>query len=286
MAPYAEQVIVCTGQDDWSSKIEDENSGDNLANDVKELIGRGGVFADPYNNISLLNSSFPSSPFPRSDVQNTSAYILPSFKYVPYLPRVSFGSVEALVKGFLLPKKLHPAHDGLSPIHKDRLTRKEEAQSVLQGVKDVEDLLVLICGHGGRDMRCGLFGPVLREEFSTALKRADFNLLTGPVEVASTSSEDTKLLSGKASKDKTAARVGLISHIGGHKYAGNLILYIPPGMKLKDGKDNPLAGCGIWYGRVEPKHVEGIIKETIQGGMVIEELFRGGVRKGGEVLRL
>lgn len=54
MAPYAEQVIVCTGKDDWTSRIEDENSGDNLANDVKELLGRGGVFADVC--VSFLHS--------------------------------------------------------------------------------------------------------------------------------------------------------------------------------------------------------------------------------------
>ena len=46
MAPYAEQVLICTGKDDWLSKIEDENSGDNLAADIKELMGRGGMFSD------------------------------------------------------------------------------------------------------------------------------------------------------------------------------------------------------------------------------------------------
>jgi hypothetical protein len=46
MAPYAEQVLICTGKDDWLSKIEDENSGDNLAADLKELLGRGGMYAD------------------------------------------------------------------------------------------------------------------------------------------------------------------------------------------------------------------------------------------------
>lgn len=43
---YAEQVLVCTGKDDWPSRIEDDNSGDNLAADLKELMGRGGVYTD------------------------------------------------------------------------------------------------------------------------------------------------------------------------------------------------------------------------------------------------
>jgi hypothetical protein len=46
MSPYAEQVLICTGRDDWPSRIEDDDSGDNLAADLKELFGRGGEFRD------------------------------------------------------------------------------------------------------------------------------------------------------------------------------------------------------------------------------------------------
>lgn len=46
MPAYAEQLLICTGQEDWASRIEEENAGDNLAADVKELMGRGGVFSD------------------------------------------------------------------------------------------------------------------------------------------------------------------------------------------------------------------------------------------------
>lgn len=46
ISSYAEQVLICTGKDDWPSRIEDDNSGDNLAADLKELFGRGGVYSD------------------------------------------------------------------------------------------------------------------------------------------------------------------------------------------------------------------------------------------------
>jgi hypothetical protein len=46
MAAYAEHVLICTGRHDWPSRIEDENSGDNLAADLKELFGRGGIYSD------------------------------------------------------------------------------------------------------------------------------------------------------------------------------------------------------------------------------------------------
>jgi len=200
---------------------------------------------------------------------------------------VSFDSVQALVKGYLLPTKLHPAHDSLSPIHKDRLLRSEDQGRFLPGVRDVKDVLVLICGHGGRDLRCGILGPLLQAEFERQLPLQDISVLSSAVKVESL--HESAMIEDRREGDKErirAARVGLISHIGGHKFAGNVVLYIPPGFKTVDGKENPLAGTGIWYGRVEPKHVEGIVRETVLGGKVIEDLFRGGIRQGGEILRL
>ena len=46
MAAYAEQLIICTGKDDWDSRIEDENGGDNLATRIKKLVGPKGEFHD------------------------------------------------------------------------------------------------------------------------------------------------------------------------------------------------------------------------------------------------
>jgi hypothetical protein len=227
----------------------------------------------------------------RTELVTTSAYLLPSFKYVPFLPRVSFDSVEALAKGYLLPEKLHNAHDGLSPIHRDRLTRKAAYQTLLWGVRDVTEVLVLVCGHGARDMRCGVLGPVLTGEFAQCLGSEGVSVLEGPVEVAESGGERVPALEqSEGMSDEGAgfaARVGLISHIGGHKFAGNVIIYLPPGMKSIDGSGrHPLAGCGIWYGRVEPKHVDGIVKETILGGRVITDMFRGGIDQDRRILRI
>jgi len=73
----------------------------------------------------------------------------------------------------------------------------------------------------------------------------------------------------------------LTSYLAGHKFAGNVIIYIPPSFA-----SNPLAGKGIWYGRVGPEHVEGIVTKTILDGKVIKDMFRGGIDKSGEILRL
>lgn len=174
-------------------------------------------------------------------------------------------------------------HDGLSPIHRDRLVRKEAYQHLLYGVQDVTDVLVLICGHGGRDMRCGIMGPVLQKEFENKLPQAGLDVLQGP---SIDESVYAPPLPGAIGEPARTARVGLISHIGGHKFAGNVIIYLPPTFKNGAGDPHPLAGHGIWYGRIEPKHVEGLIHETIINGNVIRDHFRGAIKQNGEILRL
>lgn len=138
-------------------------------------------------------------------------------------------------------------HDGLSAAQKASLTRDETKAAALPQAQDVTKPTVLICGHGGRDERCGVLGPLLQSAFRRELQRRSID-----------------------------ADVGLISHIGGHKYAGNVIMYIPPSMV-----GNELKGAGVWYGRVGPEQVEGVVEETLVRGRVITELLRGGVMHDG-----
>lgn len=133
-------------------------------------------------------------------------------------------------------------------------------------------------------MRCGILGPLLRDEFEKQLSRKGVEVLQGPVQIQPDA--EAKQIEGEAGDIKDTARVGVISHIGGHKFAGNIIIYIPPGKKLADGSAHPFAGHGLWYGRVEPKHVEGLIEETIVKGNIVADMFRGGIDPQRRILRL
>ena len=49
MPPYAQHVVIRTGKNDWSSKIEDEPDMVgvvNFARELKGLVGRGGRLHD------------------------------------------------------------------------------------------------------------------------------------------------------------------------------------------------------------------------------------------------
>lgn len=134
---------------------------------------------------------------------------------------------------------------------------------------------IFICGHNSRDTRCGIVGPLLQKEFMDRIDQGSKQPqgVLGPSKLVS---RDGKISNLRMMHPLLDSTVSLISHIGGHAFAGNVVIYIPKKWKLR-GSDNtsPLAGKGIWYGRVEPKHVWGIVEETIQNGRVIEELLRG-----------
>ncbi|KAJ5092293.1 Aminoacyl-tRNA synthetase class 1a [Penicillium alfredii] len=269
MAAYTQQLLVCTGQRDWTSRIENdgENQGwGNLVRGLKRLLGRGGPYLDPFNNILVTNSSIV--PAARSPSSTASAFLFPSFKYIPSIPvdiassSDSTADLTAFVRAFLLPEKLHEMHSTLPEAKRADMTRSPELSSKFTEVVDIKySPTILICGHGGRDMRCGMMAPVLETEFQRVLQSRGF---------ASTGS-DAVTVDGP-----DHANVGLISHIGGHKYAGNVIVYIPPKMTVGESEPHPLAGKGIWYGRIEPKHVEGIVQKTILTGRVVKDHFRVG----------
>lgn len=282
MAAYAQQILVCTGKEDWTSRIENDGDGEDwggLIRGLKVLLGRGGKYSDPYNNILVTNSSFPPAAGASSS-SISSAFLFPSFKYFPSIPVNVSQSEETdvdlstFVRAFLLPEKLNNMHSSLPSSKRAELTRSPDLASKFSNAIDLKHSpTILICGHGGRDMRCGTIGPPLKAQFQHVLRSRGFS--SAGIE---------------SIVDRPAhANIGLISHIGGHKYAGNVIIYIPPGMTVDAGGStapSPLAGKGIWYGRVEPRHVEGIVEETVIHGRVITDHFRGGIDIDGEILRL
>ncbi|KAK9465907.1 Sucrase/ferredoxin-like-domain-containing protein [Lipomyces arxii] len=114
----------------------------------------------------------------------------------------------------------------------------------IESILNVQDLVsptIIICGHTTRDARCGIAGPMIFAEFELVLRSK--NLLYDKV------------------KSPTGVRVSLASHVGGHAYAGNVI-YLDKGQS-------------VWYGHVRPEHVQGIVDQTVEKGIIIKELYRG-----------
>ena len=143
---------------------------------------------------------------------------------------------------------------------------------------------ILICGHNSRDSRCGILGPLLRTEFKAHLRAEKqdlgFRKVSGRYIPRSNLRYDPSLqysFNPLRTKIVSKTNIAMISHIGGHAFAGNVVIYIPEGFRIDSNGSHvsPLAGKGIWYGRVEPKHVEGIVEQTVKGGKIIRDLLRG-----------
>ena len=198
--------------------------------------------AQPFTNVLITASSLPATETPNS----TTAFLFPSFRRIKAIPHTA-ASFSNFATAYLKAPKLHPMHDGLSASQKAALTRDESKAALLPHPEPITKPTILICGHGGRDQRCGILGPILQSSFRAELARRGIE-----------------------------AHVAQISHIGGHKYAGNVIIYLPPSLE-----GNALKGSGIWYGRVGPEQVEGVVEETVVKGRVVGELLRGGVMQGG-----
>ncbi|CAO3597508.1 unnamed protein product [Absidia cylindrospora] len=96
--------------------------------------------------------------------------------------------------------------------------------------------LLLLCSHRRRDKRCGVTAPILAREFDHILRNKD-------------NMDDVEIV--------------MVSHIGGHKIAGNVILYTHQGKR------------GIWYGLVKTCHCKAIVEETLEKGKIIQALYRG-----------
>lgn len=100
---------------------------------------------------------------------------------------------------------------------------------------------VFVCSHSAKDRRCGFCGPILIERFEQEIEKAG---LVGQVVVRA------------------------CSHIGGHKYAGNVIIFRP---SEGEGKQ----AHGHWFGYVTPDDVPVLLEEHIGKGEIIERLWRG-----------
>lgn len=152
--------------------------------------------------------------------------------------------------------------------------------------------VILLCSQRTRDARCGQSAPLLRREFERHLRALGLY---------------------RDLNDERPGGVGIyfISHVGGHKYAANVMVYrrrdfdwyrkgrASQGGGSRNDGDNRLQGQqgqgqdenknqrgqedegaaqGIWLARVRPEDCEGIIRFTVLQGKVVKPTtqLRGG----------
>jgi len=292
--PYSRQVVISTGKSDWAHDISSElgslaeyldsaissgkpdkpksdkadkpkgDKGDKAnGKPEKKEKGSGLYISSQERKITILNGSHHTVC---SEPEQETVLVLPDYKVVTNVARTKEGAAA-----------LHNNHlvHGVS-----RVGVPSEGDGLQSWVLPYS-CVILLCSHKRRDNKCGIAAPKLEHGFTVALEKADWEVHTQIEDPEHYSFPSIESLSGSeeekeeeilrqlktldpATSDHKRALVLKNSHMGGHKFAGNCIIYLPQG------------AC-VWYGRVTPHTVEAVVKDTILGGKVLPALLRGGL---------
>ncbi|KAL6874939.1 Sucrase/ferredoxin-like domain-containing protein [Trichoderma novae-zelandiae] len=279
---WSTHVVVGTGKMDWVRDVADERGS------VMEAIQRvGGVT----NGRLMLSASNLPTPHDTTDYSEpTTVLLLPAFALVHNVhPR----NVPQLIADVV-----NRAPTSASPLTPWQSSIPPSLPSPDASLPDLtlqscpHSAVILMCSQRTRDARCGQSAPLLRKELERHLRPLGLY---------------------RDLHDERPGGVGIyfISHVGGHKYSANVMVYRRPNAFGKD--DEPLPeGVGeaeaaedggddgegegerekgdvgaaqcIWLARVRPEDCENLVRYTVLKGKVVkpERQLRGGFdrRKG------
>jgi len=271
--PYARQLVISTGKSDWQKEVTDAQGtlaayldaarGDIPKSKSKKQPQQSTGAALPgihssseTSKVTILNGSHNTIC---DDTTHETVLVFPDYKVVTEVERSEEGA-----------KKL------LKSIGKNATSAEKALKTFVLPYACV----ILLCSHKRRDNRCAIAAPKLESSLTTALEREGWEVHTqiddpslsgSPLEeLAGTDEEkEAEVLRRLRSvdvpyADQKRALILRNSHMGGHKFAGNMIINTPQ-------------GASVWYGRVTPHEVDAIVKETIIGGKILPPLLRGGL---------
>ncbi|KFY11589.1 hypothetical protein V491_07145, partial [Pseudogymnoascus sp. VKM F-3775] len=265
---WSTHVLVATGKTDWVRDVGDEKGS------IMEAFDKTSI--KPSNGKLKLSASNIPTPTHHNDyAEPTTVLILPAFTIVE---NVTPSSVPDLITSFI----------NLSPTTTSSLLPNSIPKSLPDPLPTASELvsrpcphkaLILLCSQRTRDARCGQSAPLLRKELERHLR---------PLGLF------------RDLDDERPGGVGIyfISHVGGHKYSANVMVYrkenpwglddveratangdfhVPTTPADAEVVEDSAAQC-IWLARVFPQDCENIVKYTILQGKVVkpESQLRGG----------
>ncbi|KAG9317244.1 Sucrase/ferredoxin-like-domain-containing protein [Chiua virens] len=276
--PYRRQVLISTGQSDWAKEVTEAEG--TLAtflssvNDEHRLknggapgkgpkIGGGrpplpGLFtSNGSGRLSIQNGSHRSFS---EDPSHETVIVFPDFKVIADVPRSPAGAE------MLWTAALDPSYG--------KLGAESRSDSVRSWALPYSSV-ILLCSHKRRDKRCSIAAPILEKTFTRYLEHEGWAVHTELEDLSGNPTMESSLMKSadpesafteqlRAIGEERKALILRISHMGGHKFAGNVIIYNPQ-------------GTSVWYGRITPHDVESIVKNTIMNGQVLPAVLRGGM---------
>ncbi|KAK7061525.1 altered inheritance of mitochondria protein 32 [Favolaschia claudopus] len=275
--PFRRQILISTGRTDWDRDITDTHGSlaafisqtqppvvpdapapisIDLA-DEKAVPPVPGVFSSTDSTrLSILNGSHKTVC---ADDEHETVLVLPDYSIVAGVPRTTAGAKE------LWRTALEPGLPRMGITHQT---------STFQTWILPYSCVIMLCSHKRRDNRCAIAAPKLENAFIQCLHTKGWaadtqieHIVEPPLEnFSGTPEERADYITDHLRALPTAKKALILknSHMGGHKYAGNCIIYTP-------------GGSSVWYGRVSTHEVEAIVTNTIVGGRILPPLLRGGM---------
>lgn len=223
--PYGIHLVVPTGKTDWPHDACSE------AGKIPNAVARWGEkhSGGTWGNIKVTVSSLSPSKYASDDDHHNllkgDVLILPYFIWVKDITVQNVGEVLDIV----VPEVVSASENDTSP------------PASVEGFPDVEvsvdenQSFVFLCSHKTRDKRCGITAPIMKKEMDLHLR-------------------DLGLIRDAGDHRPGGIKVSFINHVGGHKFAANVIIYLK-----KSGKN-------IWFARCTPNNAVPIIDECILNG--------------------
>lgn len=244
----------------------------------------------------MLSAS--NMPLPEHDTESTAVLLLPSFII---LENVTSSNVPDLITNYVNsgPTATSPLSSTALPPPSASTSAPEPAPAsiptavpTLKARPCPHQYLILLCSQKTRDARCGQSAPLLRREFERHLRPLGLY---------------------RDLHDERPGGVGIyfISHVGGHKFAANVMIYrkessptVSAKKPVTNGAEEANGNSGgeqerkpsediqgqaaqcIWLARVRPEDCENIVRYTILQGKVVkpERQLRGGFDRGKQLI--
>ncbi|AEO64138.1 58c3bf22-3464-4250-90a2-1ace7022ab8b [Thermothielavioides terrestris] len=278
---WSTHVLVATGKTDWVRDIANEKGS------VMQAIA--GAKGPSNGRLMLSASNIPTPHHTTSYSEPTTVLLLPAFTIIE---NVTPATVPALLDSIV--SRAPTTSSPLAPVSIPRSIEAPLPEATPAALRELTTrpcphrALILLCSQKTRDARCGQSAPLLRREFQRHLQPLGLY---------------------RDLDDERPGGVGIyfISHVGGHKYSANVMVYrrrdafgvdavkraelknegedlkvvLPLGQDNKgEGEEEEDVGAAqcIWLARVRPEDCEGIVKFTVLQGKVVKPArqLRGG----------
>ncbi|KAK4198580.1 putative actin patches distal protein 1 [Triangularia verruculosa] len=270
---WSTHILVATGKSDWVRDVADEKGS------IMQAVSH--AKAPTNGRLMLSASNIPTPHQTTSYSEPTTVLVLPAFTIVENVTPATVPTLVSIIND--APTNTSP----LEPITIPPSITADLPEATPAMLKEITTrpsphrALILLCSQKTRDARCGQSAPLLRKEFQRHL--APLGLY-------------------RDLDDERPGGVGIyfISHVGGHKYSANVMIYrrkdafgldeielgklteeerkrVVP-IKAQDGEEDVGAAQCIWLARVKPEDCEGIVRFTVLQGKLIkpQSQLRGG----------